>query len=247
MRFDVDIRKRVAGPGRVFDLAVQFSADSERLALFGPSGAGKSLTLQMLAGLVRPDAGVIRIDGETWFDAGAGIDVPARARRIGYVFQHYALFPHRTVEQNVAAALESPLLRRVSAENRQRIDTLLATLGLTAVRASYPAQLSGGERQRVALGRALAARPRALMLDEPLSSLDAALRARVRGELLALHEQFAMPYVLITHDAEDVVTCADAIVTLADGRVVPQGEPEPDFPLERAVSPTRGQSVGWRA
>ena len=247
MRFDVDIRKRVHAPGRVFELAVRFCADTDRLALFGPSGAGKSLTLQMLAGLVRPDEGVIRVDGETWFDAGARVDVPARARRIGYVFQDYALFPHRTVEQNVAAALESPLLRRLRARDRERMDALIATLGLASVRASYPAQLSGGERQRVALGRALAARPRAVMLDEPFSSLDTALRVRVRAELLALSDRFALPYVLITHDAEDVVTCADTVVTLVDGRVARQEMPVRNFPVEQALAGTRGESMGWRA
>jgi len=246
MRFDVDIRKRVEAPGRVFDLAVRFRADAERLALFGPSGAGKSLTLQILAGLVRPDDGVIRVDDETWFDAEARVDVPARERRIGYVFQHYALFPHRTVEQNLAAALESPLLRRLSREGRARIDGLLDMLGLAALRASYPVQLSGGERQRVAVGRALAAQPRALMLDEPFSALDAPLRARVRGELTALHERYGVPYVLITHDAEDVVACADAVITLLDGRVAPPDAPVRGFPPERGISATRGQSVGWR-
>jgi molybdate transport system ATP-binding protein len=219
MRIEVDIRKRVASAGREFALDVRFAADSDRIAIFGPSGAGKSLTLQMLAGLVRPDAGVIRVDGETWFDAARGIDVPARARRIGYVFQHYALFPHRTVERNIAFGLATPLLGILSADARARVDTLIDALGLGAVRRSYPAQLSGGERQRVALGRALAARPRALMLDDPFSALDAPLRARVRTELLALYERWNVPYVLITHDAEDVAACVDTAVTLAHGRV----------------------------
>ena len=105
MRFDVDIGKRVVAQGRVFELAVRFCVETDRLALFGPSGAGKSLTLQALAGLVRPDRGRIAIDGRVWLDRNAGIDLPTRARRVGYVFQDYALFPHRTVEQNVAAAL----------------------------------------------------------------------------------------------------------------------------------------------
>ena len=242
MRLEVDIRRRIASRARVFELAVAFVADTGRLALFGPSGAGKSLTLQMLAGLVRPDDGFIRVNGETWFDAGAGIDVPARARRIGYVFQQYALFPHRTVAQNVAAPLESPLARRLDGAARERVESLLETLGLASLRASYPAQLSGGERQRVALGRALAARPRALMLDEPFSSLDAPLRARVRGELLALSERFAVPYVLITHDADDVRACADRVITLVDGRVTPSGPAVTNFPVSRQSPPTGGGS-----
>jgi molybdate transport system ATP-binding protein len=220
MLFDVDIRKRVASSGRVFELAVRFCADSDRIAVFGPSGAGKSLLLQMLAGLVQPDAGFIRVDGTTWFDARLDIDVPARQRRIGYVFQHYALFPHRTVAQNIAFSLATPLLGRMPAAARQRVDALLEMLGLTAVRNSYPMQLSGGERQRVALGRALASQPRALMLDEPFSSLDAPLRTRMRQELLGLQERFGVPYVLITHDAEDVATCSDTVLPLAHGRIV---------------------------
>ena len=235
MRFDVDIRKRVAAPGRVFDLAVRFEVDSERLALFGPSGAGKTLTLQVLAGLVRPDEGLVRVDGQTWFDARRRIDVPARERRIGYVFQHYALFPHRTVEQNLAAALAPALVGRLAPAARERVDALLDLLQLERLRDSYPAQLSGGERQRVALGRALAARPRALMLDEPFSSLDAPLRTRVRGELLALHERFRIPYVLITHDADDVAACADTVVTLVDGRVEP-GDCASPWPIRASSS-----------
>lgn len=246
MRFDVDIRKRVTAAGRVFDLDVAFCADSERLALFGPSGAGKSLTLQILAGLVAPDEGFVRVDGRTWFDSKRRIDVPARARRIGYVFQDYALFPHRTVEQNVAAALVSPILGRLHGAARREVGDLLEALALARLSDSYPAQLSGGERQRVALGRALARRPSALMLDEPFSALDAPLRSRVRAELLALHERFAVPYVLITHDAEDLATCADAVVTLAGGRVVAQAAVAADAPASSS-SPTRGQSVGSRA
>jgi molybdate transport system ATP-binding protein len=219
MRLHVDIRKRVVAAGRAFELAVRFASASDRVALFGPSGAGKSLTLQLLAGMVRPDAGVIRVDDVTWFDGAAGVDVPARERRVGYVFQHYALFPHRTVAQNVAFAVRAPLTGRVPADAQARVDAILETLALAPLRDSYPVQLSGGERQRVALGRALAAAPRLLMLDEPFSSLDAPLRARVRSELARLHERFGVPYVLITHDAEDLAVCADSVVTLAQGRV----------------------------
>ena len=246
MHLDVDLRKRVASAGRVFDLAVRFTSQTERVALFGPSGAGKSLTLQILAGLVRPDDGVIRVDGQVWFDAGRGIDVPARERRIGYVFQHYALFPHRTVAQNVASAVATPLFGRMTPAAGRRVDELLDLLGLTAVRDSYPVQLSGGERQRVALGRALAGSPRALMLDEPFSSLDAPLRTRVRGELLALHERLGVPYVLITHDAEDVAACADTVIALAQGRVVEQGDAALPIPASD-LGHGRGQSIGTHA
>ena len=246
MLFEVDIHKRVASSGRVFELAVRFFADSDRIAVFGPSGAGKSLLLQMLAGLVRPDSGVIRIDRETWFDASRGIDVPARERHIGYVFQHYALFPHRTVAQNVAFPLATRLLGRMPAGAQARVDALLDTLGLTAVRDSYPTQLSGGERQRVALGRALASEPRALMLDEPFSSLDAPVRTRMRQELLNLQARFGVPYVLITHDAEDVAACSDTVLALAHGRIVEPEDapvPLPHLPLTRSTAPGAHRSL----
>ncbi len=219
MRFHVDIAKRVVAQGRAFDLAVRFRADAQRLALFGPSGAGKSLTLQILAGLVRPDRGRIVIDGEVWLDRARNVDLPARARRVGYVFQDYALFPHRTVQDNVAAALARwyPWPRETA--QRSAIDELLDAFTLTEVRNSYPAQLSGGQRQRTALARALAARPRLLLLDEPFSSLDSALRLRLRSDLLDVQRRFDIPMVLITHDPDDLAQCAESIVVLRDGRV----------------------------
>jgi molybdate transport system ATP-binding protein len=230
MRFDVDIAKHVVAQGRRFDLAVQFRADAERLALFGPSGAGKSLTLQMLAGLVRPDRGRIVIDGETWFDRSRDVDVPARARDVGYVFQDYALFPHRTVQDNVAAALARWYPRPLVPTERRTIDELLEVFALTDVRLSYPAQLSGGQRQRTALARALAARPRVLLLDEPFSSLDSALRLRLRADLLDVQRRFGIPMVLITHDPDDLAQCVESVVVLRDGRVAQQATEVASFP-----------------
>jgi len=219
MRFDVDIGKRVVAQGRVFELAVRFCIETDRLALFGPSGAGKSLTLQALAGLVRPDRGRIAIDGRVWLDRNAGIDLPTRARRVGYVFQDYALFPHRTVEQNVAAALSRWLPAPLTPAARREIDTMLEAFALAEVRRSYPEQLSGGQRQRTALARALAARPALLLLDEPFAALDATLRLRLRADLIDVQRRFAIPMVLITHDPDDLVKCADAVITLTHGRV----------------------------
>jgi len=220
MRLDVDIAKRVVAQGRVFDLAVAFRADTDRLVLFGPSGAGKSLTLQMLAGLVRPDRGSIVIDGETWLDTARRIDLPARARHIGYVFQDYALFPHRTVRENVAAARSRWYPRRLTPAEDRETDELLALFALEDVHESYPGQLSGGQRQRTALARALAAQPRLLLLDEPFSSLDSTLRLRLRTGLLEAQRRFALPMVLITHDPDDLAQCAESVVELRDGHVV---------------------------
>ena len=140
MRFDVDIAKTVIAQGRRFDLAVQFRVDAERLALFGPSGAGKSLTLQMLAGLIRPDRGRIVVDDQVWLDRRRNMELPARTRRVGYVFQDYALFPHRTVQQNVAATFACWYPRPLSPAEQQEIAALLDAFELTEVRNSYPVQ-----------------------------------------------------------------------------------------------------------
>lgn len=222
MRFDVDIAKTVVAQGRRFDLAVRFSAETDRLALFGPSGAGKTLTLHALAGLVHPDRGRIGIDGEVWFDSDRRIDRPTRTRRVGFVFQDYALFPHRTVAQNVAAAQSRWFPRALAGDEQRRIAELLDGFGLADVRDSYPAQLSGGQRQRTAFARALAARPRLLLLDEPFAALDAALRLRVRSDLLDVQRRFGVPIVLITHDPDDLAQCARVVVTLREGRVMPE-------------------------
>lgn len=238
MRFDVDIGKDVHAQGRRFTLDVRFTAAADRLALFGASGAGKSLTLAMLAGLVRPDRGRIAVDGDTWFDAQRSLHVPTRDRRVGYVFQDYALFPHRTVEQNVAAADDRWYPRPRTGERQAAVDELLATFGLAELRASYPEQLSGGQRQRVALARALLARPRLLLLDEPFAALDAGLRARLRAELVAVQQRFGVPMVLITHDPADLADCAQEVVELADGRVTGQRSAA-DMPREASFSPPR--------
>jgi molybdate transport system ATP-binding protein len=220
MHFDIDIAKRVTAQGRPFDLAVRFALDSDRVALYGPSGAGKSLTLAVLAGLVRPDRGRIAIDGDVWFDSAQGIDRPTRDRHVGFVFQDYALFPHRTVEQNVAAAGERWYPRGPRAGAKEEVQQLLRAFALDDVRASYPEQLSGGQRQRTALARALAAKPGLLLLDEPFSALDAALRTRLRDELVAVQKRFGVPIVIITHDPDDLAQCAERVVSLQDGKVV---------------------------
>jgi molybdate transport system ATP-binding protein len=230
MRFEVDVAKRVVAQGRAFDLAVQFRVDAERLALFGPSGAGKSLTLQVLAGLVRPDRGRIVIDNEVWLDRTRNVELPARARRVGYVFQDYALFPHRTVQQNVAAVLARGYPRSPTPAERRDIDALLELFALTDVRDSYPVQLSGGQRQRTALARAVAARPRLLLLDEPFSALDSELRLRLRADLLDVQRRFGLPMVLITHDPDDLAQCAESVVVLHGGRVVRETTDAESFP-----------------
>jgi molybdate transport system ATP-binding protein len=211
-RLDVRLVKRLPG----FTLDVDWSADGGVAALFGPSGSGKTLTLQCLAGLLRPDAGRIVVDGRVLFDAAAGADVPPQARRVGYVFQGYALFPHLTVEDNVGFGL----CDRPRDERARRVADVLARLGLTGLERRRPAELSGGQRQRVALGRALAIDPALLLLDEPLSALDAPLRSTLRAELRAILSEWGTAAVVVTHDFSEAYRLGDRIVVYENGRVV---------------------------
>src|SRR5574337_954362 len=174
----LSVTKRFPG----FTLDARWEADEPVVALFGPSGAGKTLTLHCLAGLVRPDVGRIALGGRVFFDRATGVDLSPQSRRLGYVFQGYALFPHLTVEANVAFGLRG----RPAAERRERTRMALERLGLDGLERRYPAELSGGQQQRVALGRALAPDPDLLLLDEPLSALDAPLRRQLRQELMGI-------------------------------------------------------------
>jgi molybdate transport system ATP-binding protein len=220
MKWDVAVRTTLGDDAHRFDLDVAFRSDVARLVLFGPSGAGKSLTLKAIAGLLRPDAGHVRVDAEILFDRAAAVDLPARARRFGYVFQEYALFPHLTVRQNIAFGLTPGLRNPRRDAAAPAVERWLDTLELRPFAARYPDQLSGGQRQRTALARALAAEPRALLLDEPFAALDTSLRDRLRDELKELQARIALPIVLITHDRADVDAFADDVVSISGGRVV---------------------------
>ena len=220
MDLAVDIRCVLHSPGRTFDLRAKFQITENLAVLYGPSGAGKSVTLQAIAGLLRPDAGSIRFREAYLFDASAGIDVPARLRDLGYVFQDYALFPHRTVYRNVAAALAPLIGHRLRPAQKERVEALLAALELTAIAGSYPHQISGGQRQRTAIARALAAEPKLLLLDEPFNALDIGLRARMRREVLQIWERFNVPILLITHDSADVAVFGHQVVRIEEGRIV---------------------------
>jgi len=217
---DVDLKLTVADGSRRFDLSARFATDVPFAALYGPSGAGKSLTLQAIAGLLRPSAGHVRIDGRTLYDAGRRIDVPAPERRVGYLFQDYALFPHLTVRQNVAFGLTSWHRRRLSPEQAATVQALLESFGLAALADSRPATLSGGQQQRVALARALACRPQVLLLDEPFAALNPMLRTELRQELAQVRREWGIPVLMITHDIEDVLALADVAFVYKDGQVV---------------------------
>lgn len=208
----VDITRRQGD----FTLAVRFSTQRRVVALFGPSGAGKSTVVHAVAGLVRPDAGSIRVGGQVLFDAAAGIDVPPHRRRVGYVFQDARLFPHLSVRSNLFYGYRlTP-----SAERTADPDAVIAMLGIAGLLARRPDTLSGGERQRVAIGRALLSSPRILLMDEPLASLDAARKAEILPWLERLRDTSDVPILYVSHSREEVARLCEEVVKIEDGRVV---------------------------
>jgi molybdate transport system ATP-binding protein len=219
MPLEVDIHKTFVSAERRFALDVAFTATTQRVVLFGPSGAGKSLTLQAIAGLLRPDEGKITLHGNALFDSKLNVDLKPQARKVAYLFQDYALFPHLNVRQNIGFGLQRGWFNPRARSSHAQIDYWLDALELRGVAGNYPAQLSGGQKQRVALARALVARPQLLLLDEPFSALDSTLRQRMRLELSDLQTRLDIPMVLITHDPDDVAAFGDQVVQISDGGV----------------------------
>ena len=219
MGFDVDIRKTVHSDRRRFELSVRFVSQARRTVLYGPSGAGKTLTLQALAGLLQPDAGRIAFSGETLFDSASRVAIPARARGFGYLFQDYALFPQLNVRQNIAFGLQRGWRNPARDVEHDAVAHWLQALELDPVASQLPQQLSGGQRQRTALARALVSQPRALLLDEPFSALDPALRERTRDELDRLLARIDIPLVMITHDPQDLQRFGEHTLRLTDGSI----------------------------
>jgi molybdenum ABC transporter ATP-binding protein len=203
----------IALPLRAFELELALGIGRETFALVGPSGAGKTSVLRAIAGLARPTRGRIGLDGRVLFDASVGVDRPPEDRRVGFVFQEYALFPHMTVEQNVAYA------------GHDGATEMLERLRISHLARARPNELSGGERQRVAVARALAREPDVLLLDEPLSALDTHTRAAVRAELKELLDRLDLPVLLVTHDFQDAAALAGRIGVLVNGRLVQVGTP----------------------
>ena len=211
----VDVEKRLGE----FSIAAKFEAAGGATALFGPSGAGKTSIVNMIAGLVRPDRGRIVLDDNVLFDCAARVNVPAHRRRIGYVFQEGRLFPHLSVAQNLDYGRWMSKLEPDPAE-RERIVALLDIGNLLPRR---PGHLSGGERQRVAIGRALLLKPRLLLLDEPLASLDRARKLEILPYLARLRDEARVPMIYVSHQAGEIQRLASQVVRIEDGRVVGAG------------------------
>ena len=207
----VDITKNLPD----FSLSLRFSIERDILVLFGPSGCGKTTTLRSIAGLLQPDGGRIVNDGEVFFDAADKIFIPPRQRRIGYMFQDFALFPHMTVYRNIWYGV-----RNHDQEAQKMYEKLTSLLKIGHLAKRSPGQLSGGEKQRVALARALMAQPKILLLDEPLSSLDTETRREVRNELREMQRIWNIPFILVTHDPDEARFLGDQVLYMQKGSQV---------------------------
>jgi molybdate transport system ATP-binding protein len=221
------IRKRFApGPESAgFSLDLEFEAESGITILFGPSGSGKTLTLDSIAGFVRPDEGRILLDDEILFDGAARVHLAPQARHCGYVFQNYALFPHMTLRQNLEFAVE----RVPRLERHRKVNEMLEKFHLADVSGRRPHELSGGQKQRCSIARALVGSPRLLLLDEPTRGLDAPLRTELYSVLRQVREEFGVPAILVTHDLDECFELGDEIIVMREGRVVQSGPPRKVF------------------
>ncbi len=235
----VAVRRQL--PGFLLDIA--FAVPAGLTVLFGPSGAGKSLTLQTLTGLFPADEAKIIFGEQVWHDSARRVFVAAQQRRVGYVPQSYALFPHLTVEQNIAFGVAA-----ARAEKQRRVAELVSLMRLDGLERQHPAQLSGGQQQRVALARALAVHPQLLLLDEPFSSLDAPVRESLREELRTLQQQVGIPIIMVTHDAQEASAVADTVVAINAGRVLQIGSQEAVFrsPRTTIVAHLVGMHTCWQ-
>jgi molybdate transport system ATP-binding protein len=218
LEVSVSLRKRLR---KDFELDVSISFSPGITILFGASGAGKTTLLDCVAGLVHPDAGRIGVAESTLFDSARRIEVPPQRRRVGYVFQDLALFPHLSVEDNVEYGLSSIDTQ----ERRRRSTTILESFRIAHLRSRRPGQISGGERQRVALARALVINPAILLLDEPLAALDAATKSKIVEDLRAWNHEHRIPVVYVTHSREEVFALGERAIVLENGRLIAQGTP----------------------
>lgn len=216
MSLFVEIRKRLGD----FVLDARFETDDPVTGLLGASGCGKSMTLKCIAGVETPDEGCIVLDGETLFDSARGINLPPQKRGVGYLFQHYALFPHMTVEKNILCGLHG---EKDKAVRRQRLREMIAMLQLEGLEKHRPAELSGGQAQRAALARMLVNKPRLLLLDEPFSALDSHLRDQLQPQFLSLLRSYGRQAVLVTHSRDEAYHLCSRLCVMDGGRILRAG------------------------
>ena len=217
--WDIAIEKTLRSDAHHFSLNIRLHSASDKLIIIGPSGSGKSLMLKAIAGLLTPERGHIRLHNRCLFDHQQGINLSPQQRNLAYVFQDYALFPHLTVRQNIAFALHKGWLNPTKIFQHEKVSHWLEKFSLNQIAEQLPSEISGGQRQRTALARALVTEPQALLLDEPFSALDPALRAHMRQELFQLQQQLNIPLLLITHDLEDAKALQGELVHINHGEI----------------------------
>jgi molybdate transport system ATP-binding protein len=223
---EVKLTRKLFGANGEMNLSLDaIIQQGELVTIYGPSGAGKTSVLRMLAGLLKPDAGLIKFDGNVWFDSSKGIHRRPQLRNIGLVFQDYSLFPNMTVRGNLEFALQK-------GQSSGIVDDLLELTELRILADKNPATLSGGQKQRVALARALVRKPNLLLLDEPLSALDSVMQSKLQDYLLQVHAQFKLTTILVSHDISEVMKMSKRVLILENGRVEKDGAPGEVLPLD---------------
>lgn len=231
---EISLKKKLEG----IEIGVELRLEEELLVLFGPSGAGKTMILKMISGIAAPDEGRVSAGGEVLFDSAKGVDLPVRQRKVGYLFQDYALFPHMTVEENIAYGIEGS-----KAFAKEKVGELLSVMRLTGLEKRFPHELSGGQKQRTALARTLAASPRVLLLDEPFSALDYQVREKLRADLANIHRLFPITTVLVTHDLEEAFMLGKKIAVINNGAIEQSGTREEVFYRPRTRNVARFMGV----
>ncbi len=215
----IDIHKTLQNSNGTMSLAIQLTIEKGQLiTLYGPSGSGKTSTLRILAGLMSPDTGHILVNDKKWIDTDKNIKLSPQQRKIGYVFQDYALFPNMTVRKNLEFALEK-------GQDKSIIEELIDIIALKKLQHKKPTTLSGGQQQRVALARALVRTPDILLLDEPLSALDVTMRSKLQDYITKVHKRYNLTTILVSHDIGEIIKMSDKIYCLEDGKIVRQGNP----------------------
>ncbi|MCP3677247.1 MAG: ABC transporter ATP-binding protein [Deltaproteobacteria bacterium] len=219
MALSINLQKRL----HTFSIDVGLSIGEETLVLFGPSGAGKSSLLHLISGIIPPDRGVVTVNHRNVYDSDKGVNLPIRSRRVGHLFQDYALFPHMTVYDNIAYGI------REKKEVKRKVEELVALMRLTGLESRHPHEISGGQKQRTALARTLASEPQLLLLDEPFSALDYQVREKLRSDVVMIHQRFPITTIFVTHDLEEAFVMGEKIAVINEGRLEHVGTREEVF------------------